>query len=152
MNPLWLGIFIALIGSVGALVLKARNKKFENSDTAKEVRSVTQDFANQVLAPDETLLLSDYSPSMKAHVVLSNKGLYYKQEKRSGEIRFDTTYSDIKKCDFLDFTSNKVKSSGNVVHIKIKSEHDNCTLYSFPKAKEIAKELANRGFEKSSLL
>lgn len=152
MNPLWLGIFIALIGGVGALVLKTRNEKFKNSDAAKEAHSMTQAFADKALASDETLLLSDYSPSMKAHVVLSNKGIHYKQEKRSGEVRFDATYSDIKKCDFLDFTSNKVKSSGNVVHIKITSEHGNCTLYSFPKAKEIALELANRGFEKRSLL
>lgn len=151
MDAVWIGILVALIGSIGAIVLKTRNQKFENSDAAKEAQSKTQDFANQALASDETPLLTDYSPSMKAHVVLSDKGVHYKQEKRSGEVRFDAAYSDIKKCDFLDFTSNKVKSDGNVVHIKIKSEHGSCTLYSFPKAAEIARELAKHGFEKRSL-
>lgn len=152
MNPLWVGILIILIGGAGALLLKMRNEKFMNSEAGKEAQSKTQDFANQALASDETLLLSDYSPSMKAHVVLSDQGIHYRQEKRSGEIRFDAAYSEIKKCDFLDFTSNKVKSDGNVVHIKIKSERGNCTLYSFPKAAEIAQELAKHGFEKHSLL
>ncbi len=143
---LWLLIFSALLGGIGTIVVKRRNEKFQASGKAVEAEERTQAFAKQALDADETVILSDYCPSMKAHVLLTDKGLHYLQEKRSGDLRFDTPYAGIEKVKYTDFSANKVKHDGNVMNIQIKAQSGKCALYQFPKAGQIAQELASRGF------
>lgn len=151
MNPIFIGLFIALIGGLLKLSQSLQRKKFEQSGQAAASKESAEAFAREAAQEDETVVLTDYSPQMDAYVVLTDNGLYYKQVRKSRNVLFSAKYDEIEKCSFYDFSMNKVKSDRDIYTVKIKSAKGACSLFSFPRMNQIAQELARHGFEKLSL-
>ena len=136
---------------IGPLMIFLRNRSFDNRAESVYAEKETQEFAREVMDEGENLILSDYSSTIQMHAVFTDQGIYTRRCKGSKDVRFSVRYDEISQCDFLDYGSGKVKSTGNVMHIRLYKGYDKCMLSYFPKIREMAAELAKRGFEKKSL-
>lgn len=152
MNGLWIVFLLVVLGGAIKVATDVRNEKFARNPAAvAEALSETNRFAEQSLKPGENLLLSDYSSQMKAYVLMTDQGIYYKQSGKNSDHLFSTTYHDIIKCEFKDASLSKCRSDQQVASIHIKAQRGKCVLMTFPKIKEMAAELARQGFEKKSM-
>ena len=143
MSPIFVVFFIVVIGSIGAFVSRSLNSNYvKNERYTADIDQSNRSIKN-VLAPGEELILVDSGRRTNDSFAMSSTGIYYLKK---GALVFHATYNDIQKLKFMNFTGDKVSSIENVEHIKIVSSQGSCTLYSFPKAREIASILEQKCF------
>ncbi len=132
---------ILIVGSVGGFVMKMRNERYASSEDGIQEQQAVEKFARDVLMPDEKLILADYGVGTMEKIALSDRRIYYL--KKDGTM-LKIPYSDIKKCKCENFMGNKVKPDGDVVNIIITTNNGKYTLFSFLRARDIARELDAR--------
>lgn len=143
MSPILVVFFIVAIGSIGAFVFRSLNSNYVKNERYSADIDQSRNSIKNVLAPGEELILVDSGRRTNDAFAMSNAGIYYLKK---GELVFHAAYNDIQKLKFMNYTGDKVSSIENVEHIKIVSHPGSCTLYSFPKAKEIASILEQKCF------
>ncbi len=150
MKPIFYVLILSVLGGIATLVEKLRNERFQNGPKAQEMEEKLRVFEKQALAADETLVLSDYSPRQKTFVVLSDSKIHGWRQKKKTSVHFDIPYADVKKCKLMDIMGNKVEPNGDVMNIHLKTYAGKAyTLFGFPKATQIARELDAHGLLKS---
>lgn len=139
MNSLLYFPILRILGVIGTLVVNLRNSCFQSGAKAQEMEKKLREFEKQALAADETLVLSDYSPSKKTFVVLSDSKIHGWRQQKKTSVHFDITYAEVKRCRLSDIMGNKVAPNGNVMNIYLQTCADEVyKLYAFPKATQIA--------------
>ncbi len=135
MDIITIMIIVGIIVGICAKIFQSRNENYTKSEVYMQNMQDAENYIRSILSSDENMLLIDNPYGLKDIVVLTTKAVYYIKK---GNITFRANYSDITKCKYTNFSGDKVKPYGDVVHIKLRSNTGKCNLYSFPKAKEIA--------------
>ncbi len=141
MNPIYVVLFISVIGSLTAFASYMKKERFKKGASGQAAKETAEKYAKEFIKSDEKLFLSDYSMD-GSYIVISDIRVYYVNKKGTAEFSYDDVV-DIKFFDYKGNSSRKYKG-GDILLIKIWLEKQKINLSSFTRMEYLASELSFR--------